>query len=350
MSTLNNLERIPVPDYATFEKKYIQNRKPVILRGVFAGQAIEKVDTPTRARRAFRQTPVCTVREYYKDFVQTGSMFAMKRRASTLSSYLDLIQRYPDSPMVITEQVTPPQVAEMFSVPTICQYLYGADETEGILSEMFVAGQGNVAHLHFDWDHRHVLLYQVFGRKRICLIAPERSAFLNPVLNMSLANIECMTEDERVSFIKYLSGYDAVLYPGDAVYIPPLMWHYLEYLDLAMSLGLRFGRSRHGRICQERFHPNMHLQNFAWKAFREEKLVGLAAKLYRKIIAAYTTAPRGGFFLYRRMQRVFEGVYAEFCQDSAQGEVWHPIRDFVERQVRIAIAKNILYPRHVSRK
>lgn len=107
-----------------------------------------------------------------------------------------------------------------------------------------------------------------------------------------------MSDRERVAFLKFVGAYDVILYPGETIYIPPLWWHFLQYMDNAMSVSLRFGRSRIGRILYERFHPNMHLQNIAWKGFLGEKPRRRARKHFRRIIAEYNGADHGGFSLY----------------------------------------------------
>lgn len=350
MTGLRSVQTVLASARSDLDKEWIANRRPVVIKGLFARQPIGGLSTPARVRAALGAMPVQVVSEYFKDFLKTKSMFSTIRRPSTLGRYLDLLDRDPSSPMVVTEMPTPSDIAALLTVPAICGYRLGADGTkDGIASEIFVAGRRNVAHLHFDWDHRHVLLHQVFGRKRICLIPPEKASILNPILNTSLVSIELMSHAERSRFLDYVNGVETVLYPGDTIYIPPLMWHFVEYVDLGMSIGLRFGRGREGRVLQERFHPNMHLQNIAWKGFQDERPKGNAARYFRKIISEYVRAPQGGFALYKRMQRLFEDIYAEFCTESVQGQVWYRFNRIIEEQVRAGIKAGVLYPRLIRR-
>jgi hypothetical protein len=343
MDSLESIERIPVTDSLTFEQDFVRRQRPVIFTNLFVGQPIASLNTQGRIKRAFGNTGIHVVCEYYKDFVRSGSLFSAERAPSTIEGYLDRLEEEPRTPLLITEQTIPSAILGSLTVPELCRYRFGSDGTKELLGEMFLAGKGNVAHLHFDWDHRHVLLYQVFGRKRICLIHPKQSAILNPVLNMSLANLEGMNHKDRRAFIRYLGGYEETLRPGEAIYIPPLMWHYLEYIDTAMSIGLRFGRTKFGRICQERFHPNMFLQNFAWKAFGAESLSPSADRAFSRILSRYTNSAARGYSLYLEMEDIFQEVYREFCTDAVPSTFWHSLAELTTRQVKTAIKKKLLY-------
>ena len=46
---------------------------------------------------------------------------------------------------------------------------------------VFIAGRGNKAHIHYDGDQRQVLLYQVFGRKEVILLPPASGAPFKPL-------------------------------------------------------------------------------------------------------------------------------------------------------------------------
>lgn len=342
------INRISDPSYSTF-LDFIAAKQPVIIEGLFRRQELGRIRTAAQARRSFEHLKVSIRPEYSADFLKHRNVFRHDAKLTTFATFLNLLDRKPDSRMVVTEYPTPMRLTHLFEVPNLCQYRYGADGTERIASELFIAGAGNVAHLHFDWDHKHVLLHQVFGRKRVCLVRPEKSALLNPVLNFSQLNLERLLETDRRRILKSLCGYETVLRPGETLYIPPLMWHCFQYLDTAMSISFRFGRTVYGRLFQERFHPNMHLQNFAWYTIERDRLSGVALEHFRRILREYITAPRAGFRLYKRMQRIFETVYLEFCTSSVQETCWLPASALTEEQVRLGIRAGLLYPRKLNR-
>src|SRR5205823_2793644 len=128
----------------------------------------------------------------------------------------------------------------MLQWPELCRYREGQDPDPPGRVEVFVAGAGNYAHLHFDWDYRHTLLYQVFGRKRAILIRPEWSAMLAPIFNSTRLRLQGIDGAERERICAAFEAVDVDLFPGDTLYMPALMWHCVDYVDTAMSLGFRF--------------------------------------------------------------------------------------------------------------
>jgi len=112
-------------------------------------------------------------------------------------------------------------------------------------SGLWVGQKGNITALHYDsW---HGLLGQVSGRKRVVLFSPEESGnlyaetSLNGGLGASRLPAKCL-EADRNTFprIDHAARYEAILAPGDMLYIPPYWWHYVESLDNVISLSLRF--------------------------------------------------------------------------------------------------------------
>lgn len=345
MDRLSKLKNVFRPSYSYFVSRHILKQTPVVIKGLFEGQEIETLNTKARLRKRLDGMPVLIRREYYSDFRMTGSMFASRTRSSTVGKYLDLLRQKPRTDLVVTEQPTPSELSSLFQVPDICRYRHGEDGIDGVFSEFFLAGRGNVAHLHFDWDLRHVLLHQVFGRKRICLIAPRYSALLDPLFNTSLLNLERLDRRTRLDFLRSVMTSETVLSPGETLYIPALMWHHVEYLDTSMSVSLRFGRNRIGRAFQEWFHPNMYLQNIAWKALRDPRLSGVAKHAVNRILTEFVSAPLTGYELYRRMQRVFEEVYDEYCTDSLQADCWYTRDPLIDRQMKLGIRARMFYSR-----
>ncbi len=75
------------------------------------------------------------------------------------------------------------------------------------------------------------------------MIPASQSKKVCPVLNQSWVNIENFSESEKRNFIEYADGYDLILNPGEALLVPMMMWHYVEYIGISMSINFRFGRS-----------------------------------------------------------------------------------------------------------
>ena len=105
---------------------------------------------------------------------------------------------------------------------------------------MFMGGKDSVVRFHFDIDHSCVLLTQVFGRKRVVLFPPEASALLYKLPFNTFANVDVDAPDfERYPGLAYVRGYELLLEPGDAVYMPSGYWHHITYLTGGMGVSYR---------------------------------------------------------------------------------------------------------------
>lgn len=97
--------------------------------------------------------------------------------------------------------------------------------------------------LHCDMDGRHNFLVQAFGDKRISLVPPAQTQKLMPALDKRLLFSEVPLHRydaaEKLRFLRFVDGRDALLRPGEALYIPPLWWHAVEYLSDSFSVSWR---------------------------------------------------------------------------------------------------------------
>ena len=102
---------------------------------------------------------------------------------------------------------------------------------------------------------------------------------------------------------------------GETVYIPPLVWHYLEYLDDTMSLNLRFGRSSHHRWIGDHLLSNFHLQNIAAWIPERGPLRGAPKRVFGTIQRAWTerAADEPAAALNERMRLLYRQLYREHC-------------------------------------
>ncbi len=98
---------------------------------------------------------------------------------------------------------------------------------------------------------------------------------------------ENFTSAEKHDFINFANAYDCILHPGDTLFIPPLIWHHVEYLDLAMSINYCFGRNDYNRFLAENIHGDMYTQNVAVKFNIKEAEEGLYDKYFKLIQKAF---------------------------------------------------------------
>ena len=97
---------------------------------------------------------------------------------------------------------------------------------------------GTISPLHFDPYHN--LLCQVVGCKYIRLYLPNTSDCLYPndgmMFNTSKVIVEDMDQKRYPKFIKCNEYFETILQPGQMLYIPPNVWHYIRALDVSFSV------------------------------------------------------------------------------------------------------------------
>eukprot|EP01041_Mallomonas_annulata_P000412 gene412-746_t len=84
------------------------------------------------------------------------------------------------------------------------------------------------------------ILCQILGTKKVVLFPNDQSKFLYPAVgtlqkNTSLVDVENPDLERFPSFEK-AQGYEAVLHPGDALFIPYKYWHYCRALLVRQKL------------------------------------------------------------------------------------------------------------------
>ena len=186
-------------------------------------------------------------------------------RIMTLHDYLDVLHRNPGTFDLCVEYPTPQ--------PLLAQLRLGAyrhvQSEDDLYSNMFVAGCGNYAHLHYDEDQRDVLMHQVFGEKWIVVIHPRETRKLDPLDSRHLRRtsailLESSSGPEKAAFLDYASAWDAVIAPGETMFIPAMSWHYIEYMSPAMSVAYRLGRNQYNRRLAALFpDPSVDVQALA---------------------------------------------------------------------------------------
>ncbi len=181
-------------------------------------------------------------------------------------------------------------------------------DSEPVL-KMFYAKEGTRTLLHFDQDHRHVLLRQVCGRKRVVMIEPSQHEHLLPIGHNSTLNFSLLNDDERDRLFHSFSAEIAILEPGDLLYMPPLIWHYIEYVSTGLSIGHRFARNPINKFFSEDLHQTGRLQNIAvryldGKTVSEEEMASFA-ELQNMFNRNYST----GYEKYFALDSLIDEIY-----------------------------------------
>ncbi|WP_030949856.1 cupin-like domain-containing protein [Streptomyces sp. NRRL S-646] len=310
------IDEISAADTDGFWERFVLPRKPVVIRGIYADQPIAEAATLDGARRLLGTMPVLVQDEYTRQIDYTRKEFVETKEKApdpvlgSLAEYLDDYGAQEKSRKVVTEWDLPTDLLQSFTLPEFCR---PTTPHHSLYLHSFIAGPQNWAHLHFDMDQRHVLLAQVFGSKGVALFPPSSSPWLHPFGNFGSISLQVMDPEERREFIELAGGAYAVIHPTDAIYIPPLLWHYLDYLDLGASFNVRFGRNPYSKFLSvENFLADQYLQAVA------EPFAGIAPgaqpdaaqlEVLDEVIEAFNGDYDSRHDKYRAMRQVFRDIH-----------------------------------------
>jgi hypothetical protein len=115
----------------------------------------------------------------------------------------------------------------------------------GNIGFAFFGGKNTKVRFHYDIDCSSVLMTQIIGRKRVILIPPLYNSLIYKVPLSSFSLIDPDAPDyEKYPALRYVQGYDFILNPGDALFMPTCYWHFNTYLEGGMAVSYRAMASR----------------------------------------------------------------------------------------------------------
>lgn len=232
LSTVQKITNIS-PDQ--FLKTYLTRAKPVILKDFVSSEspAFSKWNYDYFKEIAGEQT----VNIYGSEIESLDRVASKPIGQSTFSEYLDLIASVPTEHRLF--------LFNLLSIkPELKNDIWYNDITKGKILKwlpfMFFGGEGSITRNHVDIDMSHVFITQFQGTKRIWLFPWEQSDLLYklPYNFHSIANIK---EPDYKEFpgLKYIYGYEAIIEPGETLYIPSGWWHYIQYETEGYSVSVR---------------------------------------------------------------------------------------------------------------
>lgn len=218
-----------------FISNHMKACKPIILKDF-----VEK-DSPAYQKwnyEYFKEIAGETKVNVYGSELESIDRVASKPVAETnFSEYLDLISTKTTEYRLF--------LFNLLSIkPELKDDLHYRDVTKGKVLKwlpfMFFGGKGSITRNHIDIDMSHVFITQFQGIKRIWLFPWEQSDLMYklPYNFHSLVNLQ-EADYEKYPALKHLKGYEAVIKPGETLYIPSGWWHYIQYETEGYSVSVR---------------------------------------------------------------------------------------------------------------
>ena len=230
-----------------FKKQFFKADKPVVIQGSMEGwAALHKWSEPRWWRRehGHRTVPI---------ELGVHAAGSLRERLMTLAEFVDEhLDRAPAeddaarSPAYLAQHTLLDQIPQLMhdvAVPAYCQA--GSHE----VTNLWLGTAATATTLHFDsYDN---LLCQVVGHKYVRLYAPAQSGKLyqdqrghEGMATRSQGNLSQVdvgnVDAERFPLFEQAPFLDAVLRPGDVLYIPSRWWHYVRSLSTSCSCNFWF--------------------------------------------------------------------------------------------------------------
>lgn len=218
-----------------FLKTYMKPAKPIILEDFVAPEspAFEKWNYDYFKEIAGEQK----VNIYGSEIESLDRVASKPIGQSTFAEYLDLIISSPTEHRLF--------LFNLLSIkPELKNDIQYNDITKGKIIKwlpfMFFGGEGSITRNHVDIDMSHVFITQFQGIKRIWLFPWEQSDLMYklPYNFHSITNIK-QPDFKEFPGLKYINGYEAVISPGETLYIPSGWWHYIQYETEGYSVSIR---------------------------------------------------------------------------------------------------------------
>ena len=312
-----DIARIQHIDRQTFWREHVLPAQPVVLTGLMDGAPVAGIRTREESIAELGRMPMVIRPEYGRSLLSmlaAGPNTSHAPETVSLRGYYRIIDSDPTTSRMCIEEKTAPELAAIAPVPSLCTLQDGSSDP-GLKSTMFVGNRGNCAPLHYDGDSRHVLLYQVFGLKRVVVLGARHGAALRPIANFSTLRWSQCPENERYEIVRQLGGMETVLGPGEAIYIPALAYHAADYIEDGMSVNFRFGRNRYHELFSAHVHLDPLSQRFMAASMSEDAATTTFRDGYRRVADEVMAATPTSWSKYQRMKQLL----AALCEDLRDG-------------------------------
>lgn len=328
LDVLDNVDRADSLGREEFYARYVSRHIPVIIGNTQRGRPIGDLVTEGGVVAQIGGMAIQVQQNYTSSLARSAADVrrnGISRKVRNqivqmpLRDYAEHVRENPGTELLCVEYRTPSEMLNILTVPEHCSAPWS---DEPLVSFIFIANKGNYAHLHFDGDFRNVLLYQVYGRKRVVMVPVAARDKVLPSMNFSNLLIQNMTESEKGHLFRFLGAYETILEPGEAIYFPPSIWHYVEYLDNGMSINFRFGREEFAQQAVDAnrvpFYPDLHLMLARLSQVRDADTRARLQESAWKKMADVLTADYGDS---AERHRAVENLYRDLADSMPGGDV-----------------------------
>lgn len=237
------VERVSGVSPEEFERQYRRCGRPVVLTDGISDWPAVNSWTFDSLQENVGSHPVTAVHAGEGAYAEV--LERLDPRQMTLARFLDMIQRQPDCLLYLVESKLLDQVpALQRDVPRPRH----APIDRALSRRLWLGPAGTVTSFHQDGagDFLSICTFfcQIRGRKRALLVSPDQSELMYPVARVDGATRKASAVDfdapdlSRFPRFAELVMLEAVVGPGEVLFIPESWWHYLRALEPSISLSI----------------------------------------------------------------------------------------------------------------
>ncbi len=313
VSPHESVPRYGLPAPADFWADYVAPQRPAIFSGLFLDQPIRALQS--RADVLAHLGDMCLqfkgeYVEFFLDQVHGRAADPLIGQTMRFADYCAHVDRHPETAGWMGQEQIPDALRARFELPPHCTLADGSADPQVVI-HTFIGHPGKSASLHIDTDYKQVLIYEIYGRKRVYLVPASSCLPLRTAGFVSRLDFERLDEQQKVALVTRLGGCCATLYPGDALFLPFSYYHHFTYLDDAMSINIRFGRNRHHEVFTRYMVPHWGLHALAAHLAGEAIVENEGRELYARILDCLSVSAPSAYARYRRIAANLEELALE---------------------------------------
>jgi hypothetical protein len=233
-------------DREIFENEILPANRPAVLRGVLRDWPVVQSGSQSPASvanylkqfdiggtvNAFVGRPEINGRFFYSDDFQGFNFDSIDVSISTALDTLVSLADNPEPPAIALQAIEVPKMMPAFLEENSMPLLDG-----NVAPRVWISSQSMIA-AHFDVSHNIACV--VSGSRKFTVFPPDQisNLYIGPLVTtpggppISVVDLRNPDHGKFPRFARALeSAQEAILEPGDAVYIPILWWHGVESLD-----------------------------------------------------------------------------------------------------------------------